>query len=212
MGQDKLERKEAYGQLGRHSFIDKFGAYLSLCMIKKHVRGLDHKAIRLLDLGCGYHAKILVGLVSSIDQGTGVDIAVSNRVKTEQGLGFVEKSIEQCVNDFKNSSYNIVLMNSVLEHLEDPHAVLKECYRILEAEGLLLVNVPTWLGKSLLEFSAFKLKLSPAMEMDDHKMYYDQKDLWPLLVSAGFKPSAIKMTRHKFGLNLFAVCRKHKIE
>jgi hypothetical protein len=43
--------------------------------------------------------------------------------------------------------------------------------------------------------------------MDDHKRYYDPRDLWPLLVDAGFRPSAIRCRRHKFTLNTFAVCR-----
>ncbi|OGI20313.1 MAG: hypothetical protein A3B68_05485 [Candidatus Melainabacteria bacterium RIFCSPHIGHO2_02_FULL_34_12] len=99
-------------------------------------------------------------------------------------------------------------MMSVLEHLNDPLLILKKSYEHLNEGGYLFVNVPTWLGKIFLEFSAFKLGLSPFYEMDDHKMYYDKKDLWPLLVKAGFKPSKIKMQYHKFGLNLFVVVCK----
>jgi hypothetical protein len=44
--------------------------------------------------------------------------------------------------------------------------------------------------------------------MDDHKAYYDPRDLWPLLVRAGFRPSDIRCFRHKFGLNTFAECRR----
>jgi hypothetical protein len=40
--------------------------------------------------------------------------------------------------------------------------------------------------------------------MDDHKMYYDKRDLWPLLVKAGFRPHDIRLRYHKLGLNLFA--------
>ena len=54
-------------------------------------------------------------------------------------------------------------------------------------------------------YITFRLGLSPAEEMDDHKMYYDPKDLWPLMVKAGFMPHAIKCFKHKFGLNTFAV-------
>ena len=43
--------------------------------------------------------------------------------------------------------------------------------------------------------------------MNDHKMYYDPKDLWPLLVRAGFIPQNIRIGTHKFGLNSYAVCR-----
>jgi hypothetical protein len=47
--------------------------------------------------------------------------------------------------------------------------------------------------------------------MDDHKMYYNKRDLWPLLVRAGFKPSLIKLRYHKFGLNLFAVAQREHV-
>ena len=73
--------------------------------------------------------------------------------------------------------------------------------------GVLLVNVPSWRGKRFLELSAFRLGASPADEMDDHKCYYDPRDLWPMLVAAGFRPQDIRCHRHKFGLNTFAVCR-----
>ncbi len=49
---------------------------------------------------------------------------------------------------------------------------------------------------------------TPKVEIDDHKMYYDKRDLWPMLVRAGFKPSQIRLRYHKFGLNLFAAARK----
>ena len=44
--------------------------------------------------------------------------------------------------------------------------------------------------------------------MDDHKMYYGKRDLWPILVRSGFKPSQIRLRYHKFGLNLFAAAQK----
>jgi hypothetical protein len=82
---------------------------------------------------------------------------------------------------------------------------------MLKPSGVLLINVPTWLGKGFLELSAFRLGLSPKVEMDDHQMYYDKRDLWPLLVRAGFKPSLIKLCYHKFRLNLFAAARRENV-
>ena len=74
--------------------------------------------------------------------------------------------------------------------------------------GHCLINVPTWLGKSFLEFSAFRLGTSPAAEMDDHKMYYDKRDLWPAAGPGGLPAAAdIRLKYHKFGLNLFATVR-----
>jgi len=99
-----------------------------------------------------------------------------------------------------------VMIVSVLEHVADAPGLLREAKRLLAPGGVALINVPSWRGKTLLEFSAFRLGTSPAAEMDDHKMYYDVRDLWPMLVAAGFRPSRIRCFPHKFGLNTFAVC------
>jgi hypothetical protein len=85
--------------------------------------------------------------------------------------------------------------------------MLAELWRVTAPGGVCVVSVPNWFGKRFLEYSAFRLGLSPAEEMDDHKTYYDPKDLWPMLVTAGFRPHNISCRRHKFGLNTIAVCR-----
>ena len=101
----------------------------------------------------------------------------------------------------------MILCVSVLEHLWNPDVALAEFHRILSPAGICVVNVPSWRGKRFLELSAFRLGLSPAEEMDDHKRYFDPRDLWPLLVQAGFLPHGIRCYRHKLGLNTFAACR-----
>jgi len=101
----------------------------------------------------------------------------------------------------------VILLISVLEHLSEPLEALEHCRRLARPGAVILINVPTWLGKAFLEFSAFRLGTSPAAEMDDHKMYYAKRDLWPVLVRAGFRPSRIRLKYHKFGLNLFAAVR-----
>ena len=79
---------------------------------------------------------------------------------------------------------------------------------MLRRSGLLLVNVPTWIGKRFLELSASRFGFSSKVEIDDHKMYHDKRALWTMLVRARFKPSQIRLRYHKFGLNLFAAARK----
>lgn len=201
------DRKTSFGEGYKLTLVDKFGVYLSLCKVNQITK--DFKVpFTCLDIGCGYNAKLLKELAPNIKSGLGIDISINPEIKKIENLSFIESNIENAVSNLGKDSFDLICIMSVLEHLNDPLMVLKECYKHLNPNGALLINVPTWLGKVFLELSAFKLGLSPFDEMEDHKMYYDKRDLWPLLVKAGFKPSKINMQYHKFGLNLFAVIKK----
>jgi SAM-dependent methyltransferase len=198
-------RQEAYGQQ-RLTWVDRLGVYLSKRGILRHLpRRGDWN---VLDLGCGYQASLLQALVPHLTSGLGIDVRISPQVKQSPKLSFIESTIEAALPELEEDRFDLILLVSVLEHLWEPLPILEHCRRVLQPGGMLFVNVPTWRGKFFLEFSAFRLGTSPALEMDDHKMYYDRRDLWPLLVRAGFKPSRIKLKYHKFGLNLFAVIQK----
>jgi SAM-dependent methyltransferase len=198
-------RQTSYGQ-HRLTWVDRLGVWLSRRAILRHLpRRSDLVA---LDLGCGYRAALLNALLPHLREGVGMDVAIAPEVQSEERLSFHEGPIETQLPRLEEGRFDLVLFISVLEHLWNPLAALEQCHRVLKPGGVLLVNVPTWRGKFFLEFSAFRLGTSPAEEMDDHKMYYDRRDLWPLLVRAGFKPSGIRLNYHKFGLNLFGVARK----
>jgi SAM-dependent methyltransferase len=193
---------ESYGQSGT-TFVDRFGVWLSQRAIRRWLpaaAGLD-----AVELGCGYRATQLLALKDRLKHGTGVDFRIAPELRGTPGFTFLEGAIEETLPRLPDAGFDVVLLISVLEHLADPAAALARTRRLLRPGGVLLINVPTWRGKIFLEFSAFRLGLSPKVEMDDHKMYYDKRDLWPLLVRAGFRPSELRLAYHKFGLNLFAV-------
>jgi SAM-dependent methyltransferase len=200
-------RLEAYGQTRPATWVDRLGCWLSARAIKHHLPP-DRSDLRLLEIGCGYNAANLIALSSILKEGIGVDFQINPQLKNRPSLKFLEMSAEDAFRRLPSATFDSILLISVLEHLLNPLDALKESCRLLNPKGILLINVPTWRGKKYLEFSAFKLGTSPALEMDDHKMYYDKRDLWPLLVQAGFKPSNLHLYYHKLGLNLFAVARQ----
>lgn len=196
------ERSEiSYGQHGV-SMVDRFGVWLSQRAIRKWLPAREK--LRAVELGCGFRATQLVALRDQLDSAVAVDFTIAPEVKSMAGFECHEGPIEETLPRLAKASFDVVLLISVLEHLHQPAAALLEARKLLKPGGVLLINVPTWRGKWFLEFSAFRLGLSPKTEMDDHKMYYDKRDLWPLLVRAGFLPSRVHLHYHKFGLNLFA--------
>lgn len=194
-------REEAYGERGL-SVVDRLGVALSVRQVTRRARLSPPP--RVLDLGCGHRAVLLEHLSPRIASGIGVDVSISDEARAVPRLEFIEGTIEEALPQVADASMDLVLLISVLEHLSDAQWALDECRRVLAPGGMLIVNVPTWLGKRFLELSAFRLGLSPALEMDDHKMYFGRRDLWPLLVRAGFRPQRIRIAYHKLGLNLFA--------
>jgi SAM-dependent methyltransferase len=134
-----------------------------------------------------------------------VDISVNPDCSKDPRVVTCNGYLPAVLSDIDDHSVDLVIMNSVLEHLDDPVSTLIELRRVLSVTGVLFINVPTWIGKRALEFSAFRLGLSPRDEMEDHRRYYNNKQLWQEVRLAGFAPSAIKIKRHKFGLNVCCV-------
>ena len=135
------------------------------------------------------------------------DVSLSPDLATHPKIKTLPGPMPANLAELPSGTFDIILCISVLEHLWEPMQAIREFRRLLAPGGICLLNVPSWRGKRFLEYSAFRLGLSPADEMNDHKNYYDVKDLWPLLVRGGFQPSDILCFHHKFGMNTFAACK-----
>ena len=202
-------RRQAYGQDHKLTVVDRFGVWLSARQIRKYSGALSGK--ELGDFGCGYHAAFVRAILPELARAVTVDLALAPDLKSHTKVTAVEGVLPGVLTQLPSASLDIILCMSVIEHLWNPLEVVRECYRIIRPGGTCLFNVPSWRGKRFLEYSAFRLGLSPKNEMDDHKAYYDVRDFWPLLVRAGFLPSNIRCFSHKFGLNTFAVCRTDRL-
>ena len=198
-------RQEAFLQNSQGTVVDKFGVWLSSWQIRRHVPTFAGK--RIGDFGCGFQAAFSRTILGEVASAVLCDVALADDLKSDPRVQAIEGTLPEALAALPRASLDVVMIVSVLEHVREPQRLLAEAHRLLAPGGVALVNVPSWRGKTYLELSAFRLGLSPAGEMDDHKMYYDVKDLWPLLVAAGFRPSRITCFSHKLGLNTFAACR-----
>ena len=194
----------AFGQERPPTPVDRFGVWLSGQRLRRELGSVEDK--RVGDFGCGYNATFFRTILSEVRSGVLVDVALAPDLQSDPKVRAVEGQLPSALKELEDGSLDVVLCTSVLEHLWEPVEALREFQRLLAPRGRCLINVPSWLGKRFLEFSAFRLGLSPEDSIDDHKTYYDPRDLWPLLVAAGFRPRNIRCFRHKFGLNTFATC------
>jgi SAM-dependent methyltransferase len=200
-----IARDASFGQQGKITAVDRAGVWLSGHQIRRTVGSLDGKAVG--DFGCGYEATFMRSVLGRVKSAMLVDVALADDLKTLPNVTAIEGELPGVLAGIPDRSLDVVLCMSVVEHLWEPVETLSQFRRLLRPGGACAINVPSWRGKRALEFSAFRLGLSPACEMDDHKTYYDPRDLWPLLTRAGFVPHGIRCFRHKFSLNTFAVCK-----
>ena len=205
MADTDVSREAAFGQEGRITGVDRAGVWLSGHQLRRTVGSLDDKDVG--DFGCGFQATYMRTVLDQVRSATLVDISLADDLKSRPNVTAIEGKLPGVLEDLPDRSLDVILCMSVLEHLWAPDQALTHFRRLVRPGGVLAINVPSWRGKRALEFSAFRLGLSPASEMDDHKRYYDPRDLWPLLVTARFMPHGIRCFRHKFGLNTFAVCK-----
>lgn len=199
-------RAKAFAQDYDPSVVDRFGVWLSARQIRRWVPSFAGK--RVADVGCGYHATFMRTVLAEVREAVLCDVALAPDLVANPGVKACVGPLSQTLASLPAESVDVALLISVLEHVWEPQALLENLRRLLAPGGTCLINVPSWKGKRYLERAAFQWGVSPASEMDDHKMYYDEKELWPLLVRAGFAPSRIRCFSHKFGLNTFAVCTR----
>ena len=190
-------RSESFGQGYHPTVVDRFGVWLSARQIRRWVPSFAGK--RVADFGCGFHASFARTILDEASKVTLVDVAIAEDLQSHPKIEATQGPLLPALATLDDASVDVIMCISVLEHLWEPAEALAHFRRILAPGGTCLVNVPSWAGKRYLEMSAFTLKMSPESEMNDHKMYYDAKDLWPLLVRAGFLPNTSSASRTSLG-------------
>ena len=121
---------------------------------------------RILDIGCG------VGdFLAYKKQIIGVDINPFNvDYCVQRGLNALLMDADKLPQS--DESFDVVVLDNVLEHINDPFPILAEIRRVLDLEGRLVVGVPGLKGYA-----------SDA----DHKVYYDEALLEDVAIKSSFR-------------------------
>lgn len=183
------------------SFLRKMRINKIIPIIKKYPNS------KILDIGCGFNYKLLLEVEAYINEGYGIDFKVPElkrgKIKTKQ-IKISDKL------PFNENSFDFVIMLAVLEHLNCPIEIVKEVERILKPNGKLILTVPSKYSKPALEFLANKMKIVNEEEINDHKKYYNYKDLEKLFK----KTNKLKIQKHiyfQLYMNNFCVAKKKRV-
>jgi SAM-dependent methyltransferase len=154
---------------------------------------------RLLDIGCAYGPFLAVAR----DQGfapLGIDPArdaveyVRNELGIPASRGFFPAALSTLPPETNpgQSPFQVITLWYVIEHFENPGAILEEINRLLEPGGILAFSTPSYTGISgRLSLSTF-LKKSPP----DHWTVWSPRTARRVLSRRGFTVKKILVTGH----------------
>lgn len=162
-----------------------------------------HPDCALLDIGCGWEARLLKSVEPYVKRGVGVDFKAPS-IATPK-LTTITATLADKL-PFPDAEFDVVTLLAVLEHLAHPRAMVEEIVRVLKPGGQVVLTVPSVAAKPVLEFLAYKVGVVSEPEIRDHKCYYDGKSLHELFAGSG-----LRIDRHRYfqlGMNNFLVATR----
>jgi 2-polyprenyl-3-methyl-5-hydroxy-6-metoxy-1,4-benzoquinol methylase len=169
---------------------------------KKYERNRQHKIKKsgwLLDIALGLNPRIYSILEVGCSLGNTLE-AARNRNLNALGIDISNYAVQYCINQGLKAEhktleelhaeglrFDLIFMQHVLEHFEDPFRVLNQCRKLLNQNGLLLILVPnSRFGKAsrLREKHRFYSQKGVGSE---HFVYFNYSSLRKVLESQNFK-------------------------
>ncbi|MBQ3053791.1 MAG: class I SAM-dependent methyltransferase [Clostridia bacterium] len=145
--------------------------------LEKFTKEEMFKDKNVLDFGCGAGGKSLYYASLGAKQVVGIDIVESYKEESEklaQTLGLSHKfkfvlgsAIES---GFEDNSFDTIIMNDFMEHINDPYKVLLEAKRIIKPGGRIYINFPPY-------YHPFGAHISDAVNMPWCHMFFSESSL-----------------------------------
>ncbi len=131
----------------------------------------------VLDIGCGASGKSLYYASLGAKKVTGIEVveyykeeaeSLAKKLKLEDKFEFVHGDAASM--PFTDSSFDTVIMNDAMEHVDDPVGVLEEINRVLIPGGRLYVNFPPY-------YHPYGAHLSDVMGTPWVQLFFSEKTL-----------------------------------
>lgn len=106
--------------------------------------------LRALDVGCGNGSQLALPLLRCGFRLKGLDTdarSIEHARKLSASLAGAEFMCARLEELSEEELFDVVILSEVLEHLEDPQALLSESVKHLKPDGILIVTVPNGFGE-----------------------------------------------------------------
>lgn len=165
-------------------FVNKLRMTVQSLKVKSLRRYVPENAV-VWDVGCGggFFLECLRTSGKQSWQLTGVDVSDS-AIKTIQSKGFtgIRGRFEEL--DISPDTVDVIVLNQVIEHLDNPVAVIKKAYSVLKPGGYLFIETPSLEG---LDAKLFKHRYWGGWHFPRHWTIFTSTTLTKLLEKEGFR-------------------------
>jgi SAM-dependent methyltransferase len=146
--------------------------------IKKHIREI--KAGSVLDIGCGY--AFMLDMFPDSFKKFGMDVSEHAIDEARRRLPGSELKVgnAEVRLPFEDNFFDIILLNDVIEHLENPGEALRHIFRTMKKGGILYITTP---NLNVIRKRVYRY----ADEKDHHISMFAHSDLCELLKASKFR-------------------------
>lgn len=158
---------------------------LIVATFKKRLEQIEKfsKPGKLLDIGCAFGFFLeLAKKHKWLAQGIEISQAGYNYAKNNLKLNVTNKPLEEA--NFKSSSFDVVTIFDVIEHIPNPQKTVKEIRRILKPNGLIVVTTPD-IGS--LAAKILGKNWEEVKRVREHIYFFSRNTLRKMLEANGFK-------------------------
>ena len=172
---------------GWQSKVGQFGGRANLFKFEKHIKNSD----RVLDYGCGGGY-----LLEQLNCALRIGIDINPVIQAPDGVS-IFRNYQEVVDQFGVDSFDVIISNHAMEHIDNPVNALKECYQLLKPGGRIIIVVPS---------GTHRVKYRPN-DINKHIITFAPMNLGNLLTLSGFQVKSIKRLFHKWPRGYVKIAR-----
>jgi 2-polyprenyl-3-methyl-5-hydroxy-6-metoxy-1,4-benzoquinol methylase len=175
-----------------HNFINAAKEYLDTRLFKRVLTEIPGNDLKILDVGggSGWLLDLIKQISNRIKLTQVVDLDIeAQKLATQNGHFYFCGKIE----DFEShSTFDLIIMLNLIEHVEDPLAVMKNIEKLLSPSGRVLIKTPNYQS---LDARIFKKKNWGGLHCPRHWTLFTKESVFKLSEMAGLKVKDFRYTQ-----------------
>ena len=171
------------------SRVERVKASFDIRTLRRAFEQVGGETISLLDVGGGVGALASAARKSDsrVHRTTVLDLDPRcEAAATARGHRYACSRAEEFTPD---APFDVILLYNVLEHSDDPRALLRRLRQLLNADGVLIVKTP---NHDSLDARLFRHRSWAGLDCPRHRVLYDRASLRLAARAAGLRPTTVR--------------------